>query len=166
MTVIIADTSPLHYLALIGESHILPALFGAVIIPQKVLSELNQLTTPAAVKSFATSLPPWLEVRTVTLAIDSSLDDLDPGEREAITLALELNADTLLIDDNAGRNAAQIRGLAIMGTLRVLYDAAVFGLCDLEQAYDKMRQTNFHASEALYHHFLDLHKAHLAPPAG
>lgn len=158
MTVIIADTTPLHYLTLIGEAHILPALFGNVIIPQIVLSELSQPGTPAAVRAFAAALPAWLEVRAISTPIDSSLSDLDPGEREAITLALELKADTLLIDDKDGRDAAQLLGLTIMGTLRVLYDAAGLGLCDLDAAFDKMRQTNFHASETLYQHFQALHK--------
>jgi predicted nucleic acid-binding protein len=36
MTLIVSDASPLHYLALIGEVHILPVLYGRVVIPQKV----------------------------------------------------------------------------------------------------------------------------------
>ena len=39
MTLIVSDASPLHYLALIGEAHILHALYGRVVIPQKVFDE-------------------------------------------------------------------------------------------------------------------------------
>lgn len=130
------------------------SLIWSIVIPQKVLSELSQPQTPASVKSFAMSPPVRLEVRAVTIMIDSALDHLEPGEREAISLALELNADALLIDDNDGQTAAQLRGVSIMGTLRVLFDAAAFGLCDLEDTFGKLRQTNFHASEILYQHFL------------
>ena len=34
--IIIADTTPLHYLVLIGEVEVLKELFGSIIIPQAV----------------------------------------------------------------------------------------------------------------------------------
>jgi predicted nucleic acid-binding protein len=40
--VVIADTSPLNYLILVGVEHILPELYGEVIIPAGVLRELQQ----------------------------------------------------------------------------------------------------------------------------
>ena len=39
--IVIADTSPLNYLILIGEAHILPALFNRVVIPKAVHLELQ-----------------------------------------------------------------------------------------------------------------------------
>ena len=45
-----------------------------------------------------------------------------------------------------------------MGTLRILYYAAIRQLCDLAEAFDRLRQTNFYATEALYQHFLDLYE--------
>jgi predicted nucleic acid-binding protein len=46
MTVVVADTSPLNYLLLIGEISVLPALYGQIVIPQEVMTELSdQLTT-------------------------------------------------------------------------------------------------------------------------
>lgn len=156
--VIISDTSPIHYLAQIEELHLLPALFGRVIIPQKVFDEIQQPKTPDPVKAFAASLPAWVEVRSISSPVDDSLASLDQGEQEAITLALELEADALLIDEVLGREAARLHGLHIIGTLRVLYDAARFGLCDLEQAFAKLQQTNFRASAMLYEHFLKLHQ--------
>lgn len=154
MTLIVSDASPLHYLALIGETQILPTLYGQVIIPQKVFSELQQPATPQAVKAFAASLPSWLEIRAVSTPIDAALSHLDRGEQEAITLAIEIQADTLLIDENDGRRAAKSKGLIVVGTLGVLYTAAVDGLCDLENAIDRLRKTNFRGTEALYQQFL------------
>lgn len=87
MKVVISDASPIHYLALIEEVHLLRALFSRVIIPQKVFDEIQQPKTPAAVKTFAASLPAWVEVRTISSPIDESLTALDRGEQEAITLA-------------------------------------------------------------------------------
>jgi predicted nucleic acid-binding protein len=40
MTVVIADTSPLNYLVLIGRIDILGSLYGKVFVPPEVLAEL------------------------------------------------------------------------------------------------------------------------------
>lgn len=156
MTLIVSDTSPLHYLALIEETQILHALYGRVIIPQKVFEELQQPKTPDTVKALAAAA--WLEIRTISAPISTQLSHLDRGEQEAITLALELKAGTLLIDELEGREAAEAFGLRIIGTLGVLYDAALAGLCDLETAFDKLKQTNFRATDKLYRHFLELYE--------
>ena len=79
------------------------------------------------------------------------------GEREAIHLATELEADALIIDEPAGREAAKQQGLRVIGTLRVLYDAAAAGLCDLAQAYEHLQHTTFRAHPDLYSTFLDMH---------
>ena len=157
MNVVIADTSPLHYLALIEETHILPNLFGSVITTQTVFAELQKPTTPDAVKDLYAALPAWLEIRTLFTPISLALSHLDQGEQTAITLAIELEADTVLIDETKGREAARLYGLRRMGTLRVLYDAARRDLCDLATAFDKLRQTNFRATPHLYQHFLELY---------
>jgi len=45
MTVVIADSSPLNYLTLIGSVDVLHRLYGTVIVPQQIITEL---TDPAA----------------------------------------------------------------------------------------------------------------------
>jgi predicted nucleic acid-binding protein len=44
--IVISDTSPLHYLVLIGYGRVLSALLGRVIVPHVVADELRQPTTP------------------------------------------------------------------------------------------------------------------------
>jgi predicted nucleic acid-binding protein len=66
--IIVADTSPINYLVLIGAIDILKALFGRVIIPQAVLGELQHEKTPTAVKVWCDAYPDWLEVRQVGLS--------------------------------------------------------------------------------------------------
>ena len=46
MTVVVADSSPLHDLALIDLIDVLPRLYGRIVIPQEVLSELTDATQP------------------------------------------------------------------------------------------------------------------------
>ena len=158
MALIVSDASPIHYLALIGKTDLLLALFGHLAIPQEVFDELQKPGTPDDVKAFAISRPVWLEVRAISTPIDASLTHLDQGEQEAITLALESQATALLIDETKGRRAATRHGLKVVGTLGVLLDAALNGLGDLEGDINKLRQTNFHATEALYQRFLDLYE--------
>ena len=109
--IVIADTTPINYLVLIGEQELLHALFGQVIIPEAVLRELQATATPPEVQQWLASAPPWLETRKSTSAPDNALSHLDEGEREAIQLAEELGADLLLIDEKAARKAAAKRAI-------------------------------------------------------
>ena len=86
MTIVIADTSPINYLVLIGEIEILPRLYPRVVIPQEVFSELIDEGAPVEVREWTTQYPRWLEVRSVANR-DRSLMDLDAGEGSAIALA-------------------------------------------------------------------------------
>jgi predicted nucleic acid-binding protein len=157
MSVIVSNTTPINYLVLIDHIAVLPQLYARVIIPQAVLEELQDEGTPVKVKVWVAAHPAWLEVRMVAVPLDASLAVLDVGEREAIGLAQELAADALIIDEPAGRVAAQRQGVRVIGTLRVLYDAAAAGLCDLAQAYKRLQHTTFRAHPDLYRAFLDMH---------
>jgi predicted nucleic acid-binding protein len=44
--VVIADTSPLNYLILVGHADVLPELYGEVVIPPAVLRELQHFNAP------------------------------------------------------------------------------------------------------------------------
>ena len=147
--IVVADASPLRYLIQIEHGHVLRELYGVVIVPPIVITELSKPTTPPIVREWISDRPEWLQVQAPTgdlLGVDVRLD---PGELAAITLALELSADALLIDERDGRRVAERRGLAVLGTLRVLADAAEHGWADLPAAFDRLRQTNFRASESL-----------------
>jgi predicted nucleic acid-binding protein len=48
-TVVLADTTPLNYLVLIGHVESLHLLFGEVMIPEAVFTELRHPKAPAAV---------------------------------------------------------------------------------------------------------------------
>ncbi|MEI7773338.1 MAG: hypothetical protein WCK17_01050 [Verrucomicrobiota bacterium] len=62
---VVADTTPLNYLVLIGQEHVLGALFDKVLIPEGVLEELKHPKAPEAVLVWIQTLPTWLEVARV-----------------------------------------------------------------------------------------------------
>jgi len=146
---VVADTSPLNYLVLIEQIDLLPQLYGRVLIPEAVLDELSAMETPPLVRVWATNLPEWIEVSPATPIHDAGLTRLHAGERDAISLALTVHADAVLLDERHGRKEAENRGLKPIGTLGVLVAAHECGLIDLSATIDALRQTSFHASPKL-----------------
>ena len=56
---------------------------------------------------------------------------LDPGEAEAIALALELKSDLLLLDERRARTVASRLALRVVGLLGMLIEAKQKGLLPL-----------------------------------
>jgi len=144
--IVVSDTGPLNYLLRLDAIAVLPQLYGSVVIPEMVQQEMSHPKAPAVVRAWAAQLPEW-----VSLGQPQSLLPLalDAGELVAISLAVERNADLMLMDDLRGRQAAQARGLQTIGTLGILVNAAGAGLLDLADALAKLQQTDFYASEKL-----------------
>ena len=152
--IVVADTSPLNYLVLIGEIQLLPTLYERVLIPEEVHSELQRLRTPPSVRAWAAELPSWCDVRVVASTADPALDELDPGERDAIQLCLDAQIDTVLMDEMSGRREALRRHLRVTGTVAVLEKAAQRGLLDFRDALQRLEGTNFRLSPAIRAEFL------------
>jgi hypothetical protein len=81
----------------------------------------------------------------------SSCVSLDVGEAEAITLAEEIKADIVLIDEMAGRETARISGFTVLGTLGLLLRAKRSGLLpSVAPLLDRLRsELNFFISDEL-----------------
>ena len=109
---VVSDTSPLTALIQIDRADLLPLLFDRIVIPPAVRTELLR-AHPA--------LPEWLETvspHAIPIAITSAR--LDPGESEALAVALELHADAVLLDERLGRRVARTLGLRVTGLLGIL----------------------------------------------
>lgn len=146
-SVVVSDTSPLNYLVLIDLVEILPRLFSRVIIPPAVAGELSQPGTPEKVRQWIARPPAWLEQRTPQDT--SSVQNLDPGETEAICLAEELGISFIIIDERKGRQAARGRGLLVAGTLALLETAAENGWINFDEAIRRLKSTPFRIHERL-----------------
>ena len=146
----VSETSPLCYLILTGCIDVLPRFFDEVAVPEIVVAELLHPDTPDLVRAWLAHPPAWLKVRALSHSPSAELDRLDPGEREAIALAIELNVGRVLLDDNAARNAAAGRGLHVVGVLGILLEAGARGWLDSAEAIARLRETTFRASPALW----------------
>jgi predicted nucleic acid-binding protein len=144
---VIADTSPVNYLILIGHIDVLPHLFERVVLPGAVQAELADPLAPPAVRRWIASPPVWLEV--VEAQDVAAVAGLDKGEAAAIALAEWLHADLLLIDEREGSRAAKSRGLRVTGTLGILDLAAERGMLDFNEAIQELERTSFRRPESL-----------------
>ncbi len=153
---IVADTSPLNYLILIDAVEILPALFQEVVIPPAVRRELLAEGAAEKVRRRIDNFPAWLKIAAIG-EIDETII-LGAGEVEAISLAVELSADYILLDDKAARLAAKARNLKVVGTLGILKFADENKLIDFETAVRKLQNTNFRASKRLLEDLINHHK--------
>ncbi len=149
--VVVADTTPLNYLVLIGQTDVLHRLFGEVMIPEAVLTELRHPKAPAAVTAWLQNLPHWLRVVKVA-QVDDTIQ-LGQGETEAISLAMEKQVSIVLMDERRGRAAAEARGLLPIGTLNILDLADERGLLDGVTSLNDLKQTTFRADEELLDRF-------------
>lgn len=147
--IVVSDTTPLRYLAVVGGLDWLPAVFGQVMCPPEVMAECLHEHAPAPLREWASSPPPWLLIQQASLEAGAALSDtrLDAGETAVLILAREIHADLVLVDERRGRMAAARFGLAVTGTLGVLVEAALRGLADFESALTLLTtRTNFRVS--------------------
>ena len=121
--IVVSDTSPLSALLTVGKLTLLHELFGEILIPSAVYRELLQHHPEVSETSF-------LRHQSVVdqSAVSALLDTLDPGEAEAIVLAVEQHADLLLIDESLGRTSAMQHDVPIIGLMGILLLAKSAGL--------------------------------------
>jgi len=155
--IVVSDTGPLNYLALIGHVEALPKLYEVVVIPKAVASELSRPSCPEMVRALIESPPVWLKIDQAPEP-DPDLGALGDGEQQAIALAQSLHADLLLCDDRDARDAALRKNLRVIGTLGVLQEASQNGLLDLADALTKLSNTNFRVSKSLIDRILEDHR--------
>ena len=131
----ISNTSPLLYLYRIGGIEWLPQLFDEVWTPKAVRNELQ------AGRSKGYDVPnpddySWLNVVNPKSTLSEWLAlDLGVGEIAAMALALENPDRVILLDDMLARRTAQVAGLQVWGTLKVLLEARSHGIIEKVEPY-------------------------------
>ncbi len=163
---VVSNTSPLSYLVLIEQAHLLPQLFGEVLIPRAVAGELGCAGAPPAVRTWIQNPPQWLRVVPVTHSPIADSTALHAGESEAIQLAKEVGAEALLIDERTGARVARQQQLLVVGTLGVLVEAAERDLVAFPEALDRLlRETSFYITPQFRQALLEMDRTGTRPPS-
>ncbi len=131
----VSNTSPLLYLYRMGGIEWLPQLLDEVWMPEAVKNELQSGRS----KGYDVPNPDdysWLNVVNPKSTPSEWLaSDLGVGEIAAMALALENPDRVVLLDDMLARRTAQVAGLQVWGTLKVLLEAKSDGIIEKVEPY-------------------------------
>jgi predicted nucleic acid-binding protein len=132
--IVVCDTGPLLHLSEAGAIHLLQQA-GEILIPPVVGSEFEA-------NAQGWKPPHWvktseLDEKSNQRAMDwIQANQIDPGEAEAISLALQINADWLLTDDAQARQFAETLGVEVHGSIGLfLWNIAVGNINDRSWAF-------------------------------
>jgi len=151
---VVSNSSVIIALAKICRLDLLEKLFKKVIVPEAVWKEVTVEGKPGREKILRAG---FIHVKkTGNKRLVAFLEEfVDSGEAEAIVLALERNADLLLVDDRDARNLAKKLGLQVMGTLGVIALAKYRGLIPrVKPIIDKLIESGFWISRRVLEEFL------------
>jgi len=119
--IVVADTSVILNLCFLGQEPLLPLLFGTVHAPPQVEAEFLRLAHVDA-RFQGLVFPCYIQHTTplTTAHAWAHSPVLHAGEIAALSLALELGADLVLMDEAEGRAVATTLHLRNMGLLGIL----------------------------------------------
>jgi len=148
---VVADTSPLLNLALIGRVDLLESQFQSIVCPEQVWAELvageNGLDELRSIRKKG-----FLSVKPVAendLFVEIG-HELDRGEAATISYSIEHGADLTLLDEREGRRVARRHGLMVTGVIGILLRGAREEMVDLKSEIDALRGAGFWISDDLY----------------
>lgn len=160
--IVISNATPLIGLSMLGRFELLREVFGTILISTAVYDELigkgaDRGGAAEVTKGVADG---WISVANVTATpiLTTLKVDLDEGEAEAITLALERHADLLLLDERKGRAKANALGLEVTGTIGILLLAREKGIeIDLRFELRQLKTQGFRISDSLIERIVKEH---------
>jgi predicted nucleic acid-binding protein len=141
---VISNSSPLIALTQIGRLDLVRRLYTSICIPPAVAREVG----PTVAK-----LPDWVLVQKLAhplqpITVSASIG---PGEREVISLGLELEAALLIVDEQPARRLATSLGLRVIGTVGLLMAGKERGFLDkIRPDLDRLRAVRFFMDQNLY----------------
>lgn len=157
--IVVSNTSPLTNLAAIGRFELLHQLFGEVHIADGVWGELNSGGRPHPGSQEAAEAE-WVRRHTVEGRdlVTALRRDLDQGESETITLALEIGGDLVLMDEREGAHHAARHGLRTVGVVGLLIEAKAKGY--IESIHPELlalrQRAGFYLSESVFRRALEV----------
>ena len=154
--IVVFNTSPLIFLDRLGYLEESLSLFQTVIIPREVLAEI--FVKDDKIKKDIINLKNRKDVifglETKLVKLYKALEKrLGKGEAEAISVAIEKNADLVILDDYAARKIAIELGLEVKGTLGVLRKLVENGeieIQDIRGLYERLIEIGFRIRKDIF----------------
>jgi predicted nucleic acid-binding protein len=150
--IVVADTSVLINLCRVGQSSLFQDLFQEVFVPPEVAAEFARLAGRTS-RFAGLKLPAEIKQQSPSSFPDAvrNATGLDLGEAAALSLAVEIHADAVLIDERRGYEVAVQLGLRTVGILGMLLRAKSAGfLPAVKPVLDALqRDAGFWLSESL-----------------
>jgi len=134
---IVSNTSPLIAFSKINRFDILRELFGKILIPETVYEEFSANCTDEEKQRFVIARETFIDKVRVD-EIYHFARKLGRGEQEALTLANQIHADLLLMDDRKGYNEAKEQNINVASTRAILKIAEERKIID---SFEKIEQT-------------------------
>jgi predicted nucleic acid-binding protein len=149
---VVSNTGPVIALAKVDHLGLLKDLYTIIQIAPAVSRELLAKVGPEVAR-IDRALKDFLQLaamRPLTSEVQRLTAGLGPGEQQAIALAVSTGATLLLIDDRAGRRAAERLGLAVSGVAGVLIRAKQDRLIPaVRPLLEEIRRNGYWLSDAL-----------------
>ena len=147
---VVSNTSPLLYLHQIGHLGLLRRLYGQVVVPEAVASELARGARLGIDVPDLERLP-WLHVEAPPEhRLLPAVVDLGAGEAEVIAIGLANTQSLLLLDDGLARRIAALLELSFTGTIGLLVKAKQVGALDsVLPSLEALRKSTFRVSDEL-----------------
>lgn len=155
---IVTNSTPLIELSKIKQLYLLREVYGTILVPEEVYIEVvvDGTGKPGAAEVRAAE---WIYRQSVEnkeqIRSLQSQHSLHLGECATIALAQEINAEQVILDDNAARREAIARGLPVIGTGGVLLIAKTQRIIpSVRPILDSLRAQGTRISQNLYYQIL------------
>jgi uncharacterized protein len=146
---VVSNSSPLIALTQIGRLDLLRRLHIRICIPPAVAREVEPTVA---------ELPDWVIVQPLAHPLQPSTvsGSIGPGEREVISLGLELRATLLILDEQPARRLATSLGVRVIGTVGLLMAGKERGFLDkIRPELDRLLAVRFFMDQDLYDRVID-----------
>jgi len=165
--VVVSDSTPLIYLAKIGKLDLFKQVFKEVFIPEAVFKEAvtqGKALNISDASIIEKALGQWIIKEEVKPEVDTEFSFLDTnirlgsGEKEAVKLCKQLDAEYFIVDDKEARRVSRILNIQPIGTCGVIAQAYRQGSITNKEALlilDSLLKAGFRISSTLYRRIIE-----------
>ena len=149
--IVVSDSTILIGLAKIGKLDLLQEVFSKVYVPEEVFKEVAEKGKDKPGSQLVKQAG-WIEAKPIAdkTQVNFLMASLEKGEAEVLSLAKEIRADLILLDEEKARKSAVIGGFEVMGLLGLLVVAKNLGLIhEVRPLIDELRIKKFRVSDPI-----------------